>query len=182
MNPFEHIENLLSTPLTEDQKNILTRKFSSHMLSISTKTMMIPQARKLMKSIAIALCTETVAQMVKDGFVFNDMLGPAGQGKAVLYNVIRVADFAVLCGKVYLKGDVSSAQAQFAEVMASDLLHSKGKHPNIVQYEHLPRQPRNGILGTHYATVQAQPAGCLRRIFGPTCFLESVEERGQEYH
>jgi serine/threonine protein kinase len=137
VNPFEHIENLLSNPLTEEQKNVLTRKFSSHMVSISTKTMTILQARKLMKSIATALCTGTVAQMVKDGFVFDGMLGPTGQGKAVLYNVVRVSDFAVLCGKVYLKGDGPSEQSQFAEVMASEVLHKKDRHPNIVQYEHI---------------------------------------------
>lgn len=136
-NPFEHIEFLLSNPLTEEQKNVLTRKFSSHMVSISTKTMTVLQARKLMKSIATALCTGTVAQMVKGGFVFDGMLGPTGQGKAVLYNVVRVADFAVLCGKVYLKGDGPSEKSQFAEVMASDVLHKKAKHPNIVQYEHI---------------------------------------------
>jgi serine/threonine protein kinase len=138
VNPFEHIEFLLSSTLTEEQKNVLTTKFSSHMVSISMKTMTRPQARMLMKSIATALCTGTVAEMVKGGFVFAGMLDAAGQGNAVLYNVVRVADLAVLCGKVYLKEEEGpGAQSQFREIMASEELHKNGKHANIVQYEHI---------------------------------------------
>ena len=136
-NPFEWIERLLMQPLTETERSMLTTKFSGYMLSITTRTMTVLQARKLLTCIRASLCTATVAKMVNEGFVFDGLLGFTGQGKAVIYYVIRVEGLEILCGKVYLKNDLSTDLAQFTEVMSSAALHSNGKKiiPNIVYYK-----------------------------------------------
>jgi serine/threonine protein kinase len=119
--------------LNQEERVILYTKFPNEIQVIKKNLLSIYNARQLYKKIRTTLRTKTIKIMKENGYIFDGLIGGNGGGKALLYNVIKDADFNVLCGKVYLI-DSENQPTIHNEVSMSNYIHSNSKFPFIVKY------------------------------------------------
>jgi serine/threonine protein kinase len=120
--------------LTVDEQVIFWTKFSGYAVPIREKLLTIMEARKFVKNLRNTLRSQTTTVMMAKGYVFDCLLGQAGGGKALLYNVIQISTSEVKCGKVY-RIESETEDTLRAEIQGSKEVHRDGHLPFIVHYE-----------------------------------------------
>jgi len=120
--------------LTADEQVIFWTKFAGYAVPLREKKLSIVESRSLVKRVSNFLKTQTTTAMMAVGFIFGDLLGQTGGGKALLYYVIEVATGEVKCGKVYhIDKDTEATVA--AEIEGSSEVHRGATNQHIVRYE-----------------------------------------------
>lgn len=135
--------------MTPSERLVLYTKFPNYIQPIIKKLLAVKDARDIYKKVHSVLHSQTIFNISKkQGYVFDGIIGGAGGGRALLFNVIQESDFTMWVAKVYLlKENVDTIHS---EIMASELLHSGEACPFIVKYE-----ARFEIV---HATVNYEPA------------------------
>eukprot|EP01036_Dinobryon_divergens_P032689 gene32689-42332_t len=119
--------------LTVEEEVLFWTKFNDYSIPLKERILSIQGARKLVKAIRSILRSQTAIMMQAEGYIFGGLLGQAGFGRALLYQVIDALKSKVLCGKVYCI-DADNEQTISVEENASKQLHQDYIHPHIVHY------------------------------------------------
>lgn len=121
--------------LNDLEKTTLFTKFPNFVLAVQNNTLTIVQARNLYKNIRASLKSGTVALMRIEGFAFDGILSSGGGGKSVLYHVIDMSTYTVLCAKIYLQSEDSATIER--EIGMSSRIHQEESRVDIVRYSHV---------------------------------------------
>ena len=120
--------------MTPSERLVLYTKFPSYIQPIIKKLLAVKDARDIYKKVHSVLHSQTISNLLKEqGYVFDGIIGGAGGGRALLFNVIQERDFTVWVAKVYLlEGNEDAIRS---EIFSSELIHSGKTCPFIVKYE-----------------------------------------------
>jgi serine/threonine protein kinase len=140
-----------TNPLTPEEQFIFFKSYNNLALPIREKTLTVKDARTVVKLVRSTLRSQTVAAILKQGFVFDGLLSHGG-AKAVLYKVIEIDTVAVKCAKVYAL-DAEQADILGVESGTSRLIHEDGEIPSIVKYD--------TVLEFHHESAPALPMAAL---------------------
>eukprot|EP01031_Cornospumella_fuschlensis_P035641 gene35641-43228_t len=122
------------SPLSDNEQVIFWTRFGVYAIPLKEKILSVSDARRLVRQIRTVLRSLTAASMRTQGYVFVGILGQAGAGRALLYQIIDANAGLVKCAKVYCVDRLNETSIA-TERSASDRIHRDGVVDSIVCYD-----------------------------------------------